>query len=216
MVPLVLISDASGLRQGDPLSLLLFVLAADMLSTIFSHALSTMALCGVSLPKYGNIFQLQYANDFIILITYDMEDLKTIKLTLYLFEGISGLTINFHKTCHYSTKFGTPPEQSALNTLNCTSSRLPIIYLGVPIAGRRPRRQEWKKLIASIRSGLFAWKANLLSIRGRLTLINLVMSAILIYLMSIFKLPTWVMKSIDHLISDFLLGVEKPKYRLAN
>ena len=48
----------------------------------------------------------QYVDDLIILTTRGIEDLRIIKLVLYLFEGTSSLGINFQKTCMYSSRFG--------------------------------------------------------------------------------------------------------------
>lgn len=90
--------------------------------------------------------------------------------------------INFHKTCmSVFTKFNSPPSQDDFQKLNCLPSVLPITYLGVPIVGRRPRKQDWKKLIALARAKLRSWKTKFLSLGGRLNLINLVFSTIPTY-----------------------------------
>ncbi|XP_039134368.1 uncharacterized protein LOC120271757 [Dioscorea cayenensis subsp. rotundata] len=203
-----------GLRQGDPLSLLLFVLVADVLSSMFNHALTSHILYGVPLGNFGNVCHLQYADDLIILSAGGTEDLKIIKLILFIYKDISGLAINLHKTCLFSTGFGSLPSQSSLGTLNCAASTLPITYLGVPIAGRRPRYQDWEVLIHKVKDRLTSWKANYLSLGGRLILINSVLSALPTYWMSIFRLPKWVVKRIDGLRRDFLWkgpDLDRPK-----
>lgn len=47
-----------------------------------------------------------------------LEDLKIVKLILYLFEGLMSLEANFSKTCLYSSYMGELPESVAANTLN--------------------------------------------------------------------------------------------------
>lgn len=130
MVPPVAIWYKRSLRQGGPLSPLLFVLVADVLSTMFTHALSSKVLFKVSLDNLGQVYHLQYANDLIILSDGGKEDLCVIKLILYLFEGIFGLAIDFHKTCLFSTKFNSLPSQENIQTLICLPSSLLITYLG--------------------------------------------------------------------------------------
>ncbi|XP_039118947.1 uncharacterized protein LOC120255122 [Dioscorea cayenensis subsp. rotundata] len=43
-----------GLRQGDSLSLMLFALVMDVLSSMFVHALNTKVLVGVPLGEFGS------------------------------------------------------------------------------------------------------------------------------------------------------------------
>lgn len=54
-----------GLRQIDPLSPLLFALAADVLSVMFTHALTSKVLLGIQLNHSYSIFHHQYADDLI-------------------------------------------------------------------------------------------------------------------------------------------------------
>jgi hypothetical protein len=49
------------------------------------------------------------------------------------------------------------------------------------------------------------WQGKLLSIGGRVTLLNYVISANLIYWMSIYRLPVYVRNAIDKLRKYFLL-----------
>lgn len=186
-----------GLRQGDPLSPLFFVLVTDVLSSLFTHALSSKILVGVHLGELGNKCNLHYADDLLIMSTGGLEDLRIIKLILYLFEGMTGLETNFSKTCLYSCRMGELLDSTAVATLNCALGLLPVSYLGIPLCSRRPRRQDWEGLILKVKSRLSTWKVQHLSLGGRLTLVNSVLSAIPTYWMSIFRLPCWVTKKID-------------------
>jgi hypothetical protein len=46
----------------------------------------------------GGVLILQYADDTILLLDDDLENARNIKFILCLFEQISGLKINFHKS----------------------------------------------------------------------------------------------------------------------
>lgn len=99
-----------GLRQGDPLSPLLSILVTDVLSAMFTHALNSKILIRVPLGEFGSKCNLHYADDLLILTSGGLEDLRIIKLILYLFEGMTGLETNFSKTCLYSSRIGELPD----------------------------------------------------------------------------------------------------------
>lgn len=206
-----------GLLQEDPLYPLLFILVTDVLSSIFKHALVLRVLVGVPLGSYNSSCNLHYANDLLVLTMGGLEDLRIVKLILYLFEGISGLQVNYSKTSLYSARRGWLPGVALAGTMNCDVAMLPLTYLGVPISGGRPRKQDWEGLIAKMRKCLTFWKSKHLLIGGRLTLLNSVLSAIPTYWMSVFKLPKWVIKAIKRVRRDFLWSgpdIDKPGCRL--
>lgn len=160
---------------------------------------------------------MHYADDLLILTSGGLEDLRIIKLILYLFEGMSGLETNFSKTCLYSSRMGELPDQAAAVTIQCNVGLLPVTYLGIPISGRRPRRQNWEGIIRKVRRRLVAWKMKHISLGGCLTLVNSVLSAIPTFWISIFRLPCWVIKNIDRIRRDFLWSgpdIDHPGCRL--
>ena len=88
-----------GLRQGDPLSLLLFDLAGDSLAILIERAVETGLieyLSGHLVDK--GVAILQYADDTILLLKDDFVQARNLKFILCLFEQMSGLKINFHKS----------------------------------------------------------------------------------------------------------------------
>ena len=85
-----------GVRQGDPLSPLLFNFVADYLARMVRQAQNNNLLCGLAanlIPK--SVAILQYADDTIICLKHDLEMARNMKLLLYLYALMSGLKINF-------------------------------------------------------------------------------------------------------------------------
>ena len=82
---------------------------------------------------------LQYADDTICSGEAPMENVKAIKVILRTFELVSGLKINFAKSCFGAIGMSDQWKQDAANYLNCSLLFIPLIYLGIPI-GANPRR----------------------------------------------------------------------------
>lgn len=159
------------------------MLVTNVLSSMFTHALTSKILVGVPLGEFGRKCNLHYTDDLLILMSGGVEDLRIIKLILYLFEDMAGLKTNFSKTCLYSSRMGELSDlaATATATLQCKVNRLPVTYLGIPISGRRPNRQDWEDVILKVRRRLAAWKMKHISLGGRLTLVNSVWSTIPTY-----------------------------------
>jgi len=87
-----------------------------------------------------------------------MSNVAAIKTMLWSFELVSGLKINFAKSCFGA--FGVSEEwvKNAADTLNCRLLSLPFSYLGIPI-GANPRRSEtWETIIVKCEKRLNKWK----------------------------------------------------------
>ena len=88
-----------GVRQGDPLSPLLFNFVVEALSAMLSAAYAAGHIQGVVPHLFpGGVSHLQYADDTLILIQANDEAVANLKFILLCFEDMSGLKINFHKS----------------------------------------------------------------------------------------------------------------------
>jgi hypothetical protein len=89
-----------GVRQGEPLSPLLFAIAADLLRSVINpeYALGNLHS---SFPQHQDVpFPVvQYADDTILVMQADVEQPLFLKELMHKITLSSGLTINFHKSC---------------------------------------------------------------------------------------------------------------------
>jgi hypothetical protein len=87
-----------GLRQGDPLSPILFNIVVYMLAILVNRAKGEGQFEG-HIPHLvdGALSILQYADDTILFLDHDVAKAANLKLLLVVFEQVSGLKTNYQK-----------------------------------------------------------------------------------------------------------------------
>jgi hypothetical protein len=102
-------------------------------------------------------------------------------------------------------------------TYSVVGRQFPMRYLGIPIHYRRLTLAEWKLIDERLQKWLSSWKNKLLSLGGRLILINSVLSNMVMHMISFFLLPKGVLHKLDYYRLRFFWqgDSEKTKYRLA-
>jgi exonuclease III len=207
-----------GLRQGDPMSPILFNIVADMLAILIDRAKADGQIRGI-IPHLldDGLSILQYADDTIIFLDHDPKQAKNLKLLLCAFEQLSGLKINFHKSEIFCYGAAKEMEQYYTNLFGCNSGVYPFRYLGIPMHHRQLLNSEWRKVEERFEHKLSCWKAKYLSYGGRLVLLNSVLSSLPMFMMSFFEIPRGVLKNLDYFRSRFFWqgSTDRHKYRLA-
>jgi hypothetical protein len=174
MMTLAIISrQKKGLRQGDPMSPILFNAVADMLALLIKRAKDDGQFSGV-IPHLveDGLSILQYADDTILFLDHDLDQAKSMKLLLSVFEELSGLKINFHKSeiiCYGTVK---DFENQYTELFGCNSGEYPFKYLGIPMHHRKLQNSDWRVIEERFEKKLASWKAKHLSYGGRLVLLN--------------------------------------------
>jgi retron-type reverse transcriptase len=87
-----------GVRQGDPLSPLLFVLAADFLQSMINKG-KNLGMLNLPIPvSLDSDFPIiQYADDTLIILEGDTRQIIFLKSVINTFSEITGLRVNFQK-----------------------------------------------------------------------------------------------------------------------
>jgi mannosylglycoprotein endo-beta-mannosidase len=98
----------------------------------------------------------------------------------------------------------------------CDLGSYPFRYLGIPMHHRKLINKDWKHVEERFQKRLNCWRSNLLSVGGRLVLINSVLSSLPMFMFSFFEVPRGVLKKLDYFISHFFWqsNDHKKKYRL--
>lgn len=121
-----------GLRQGGPLSPLLFNLVGDTLSMMLERAKNCGFIRGL-VPDLidGGLTHLQYADDTILFLNLDEESICNTKFLLCCFEAMSGLKINYQKSEIFVLEATIEQQREIADLFNCNIGTFLLKYLGV-------------------------------------------------------------------------------------
>ncbi|PNX82415.1 cysteine-rich receptor-like protein kinase, partial [Trifolium pratense] len=195
-----------GLRQGDPLSPFLFLIAAEGLTGMVNKAVNIGKFVGYRVNDPLRYQILQFADDTILMGDCSWDNVRTMKSILRGFELVSGLKINFLKSKLYGINAADNFLVAASSYLGCNVESIPFKFLGLPV-GANPRRQAtWKPIVESAAKKLSCWNSRNLSIGGRVTLINSVLSSLPLYFFSFYKAPRCVINQLVRIQRNFLWG----------
>ncbi|KAJ9535108.1 hypothetical protein OSB04_un001812 [Centaurea solstitialis] len=204
-----------GLRQGDPLSPFLFLLAGEVLQLMILNACNMGLFNGIRLVKSNrNISLLQFADDALIFGKWSRKNLVALTKILTCFYDVSGLRINLSKCNLFGIGVSDPVVKDMADKIRCQVSSLPFTYLGLPVGGNMKKKALWSVVVEKINKKLSAWKSKCISIGGRLTLIQSVLSAIPLFFFSLFKAPKAILKLLESIRRRFFWGFKDDEKKL--
>lgn len=196
-------SGTKGLRQGDPLSPYLFVLAMEVLPQLL-NANYMNGRIGYH-PKASNplISHLAFADDLMIFFDGERNSLISIADTLEVFSSWSGLTMNRNKTELFIAGLNQV-EADDIAALGFALGSLPVRYLRMPLMHRKLQICDYRPLIDQLKCRFSSWTLRALSYAGRTVLISSVIYSSVNFWCSSFILPKGCIKLIESLCSRFL------------
>jgi hypothetical protein len=110
-----------GIRQRDPLSPLIFVLAADLLQSAINKAFRDGLLSAPFSPDFGMDFPIiQYADDTLIIMPASTQQIVVMKDILEKYAASTGLMINFHKSSLISINLSATMDTNIVQILGCS------------------------------------------------------------------------------------------------
>lgn len=162
------ISCSRGVRQGNPLSPLLFCRVEEMLSRGIQNLVVAGCLQLMSGPRGALVpSHAFFADDLMIFCRGHKQSLTHSR-------------VNF-----------------LASNLGFNPGNLPFNYLGIPIFTGKPRKNHLLPIVDRIKAKLATWKGKLLSYMGRVQLVKSVLHGILIHSFTVYPLPTNLLNHLE-------------------
>lgn len=195
-----------GVRQGDPLSPLLFVVAADLLQSIVNKAANDNVLAHPLGNSFGGDFPIiQYADDTLVILPAEEQQLINLKEIHDTFAISTGLRVNFMKSFIVPINVDPQKTSSLANAFGCQLGQMSFTYLSLPLGTTRPTVEEYLPLVSKVERRMMGLY-KLLRYSGRLLLVNSVLSSLPTYYLCTLKIPLGTIDQVDkyrkHLLWD--------------
>ncbi|XP_062080350.1 uncharacterized protein LOC133785111 [Humulus lupulus] len=203
-----------GLRQGDPMSPLLFVLIMEYLTRSLQLAALSSPFRYHPMCKSLKLINLCFADDLLLFCKGYLPVVRAVKEVLDDFASATGLSINSDKSHVFFGGVSNIDRTRIALELNLSEGSFPLNYLGVPMRPTKWKHEDCEVIIQKFRLKIQNWASRHLSFAGRIQPINLVLLGLRNYWMSIFVLPQSIVKEIEKICQGFLWGSSGQRSKL--
>jgi len=200
-----------GLRQGCPLSPLLFLLVAEGLSRAISEAKVEGRFQGIQVAPNLNITHLLFVDDVLIFCSGNRRETRVLKEILDLFSKATGMELNAGKSSLTTNRLRPTEEEELLRYFPFNAAGLDegLKYLGFSLKANLYLKRDWVWLVGKVEKRLRVWSHKWLSRAGRLVLVKSVLEAIPVYWMSLAWIPKGILEIIRRICFKFLWSGKK-------
>ncbi|KAH9799959.1 reverse transcriptase domain-containing protein [Citrus sinensis] len=207
-----LIRPQRGLRQGCPLSPYLFILCAEVFSSLLMQAENQNLIHGVRFGNTITVSHLLFADDSLIFTRATIDDCKHLKAIFDCYSMASGQLFNLDKSSMFFSGKTKADQVAAIKEI----FQLKVVsrhekYLGLPSMVGRNKRNFFDDLKLRVKSKISNWQHKHFSSGGKEVLIKAIAQAIPTYAMSVFKIPLGLCEDVQKIIARFWWGSQDDK-----
>ena len=197
------IKHGRGLRQGDPLTPLLFDIAIDPIHHILCKA-TAQGLLHKLRGRIPTIRTSLYTDDAAIFMAPIKKDIDFLASTLALFGNVTGLVTNCSKSQVVAIRCENVDLDTILQAFPASRTTFPMKYLGLPLTVGRLKSSHFQPLIDKAASKLVPWMGKHATMAGRSVLVKAVLTSVVIYFITVIDVPAGVLKKIDGIRRAYL------------
>eukprot|EP00253_Pinus_taeda_P031439 PITA_31439 len=206
-----------GLRQGCPLSPLLFLLVMEALSRLICSPKREGSIRGLKITEECYLTHLLFVDDVLILLDGSIQDTSSFNRILNLFAHATGMEVNKEKST--ITLVGTSVNESFSTKHAFPYSTQPLDrglkYLGYWLKPTNQKIAGWGRLVSKIEKKISCWYFRYLSRAGRLTLIKSVLEATPVFWMALAWILRNILAKIQRLCNRYLWAGNEEKRTFA-
>ncbi|XP_021724874.1 uncharacterized protein LOC110692183 [Chenopodium quinoa] len=146
-----------GVRQGDPMSSLLFVIVMEYLARLLKKVSKLRSFMFHYGCKGLHLNHMIFADDLMLFAYGDRKSVDYLIRALTMFEKVSGLKANSEKTAIYFGNVNEGIKQSILDLTGFVEGSAPFRYLGIPLNAKYLRVSDFDVLIDKMLQKLMCW-----------------------------------------------------------
>ena len=202
-------------RQGCPISALLFIIVAEILAINIRSNKNIRGLNFIRKDIKEEYKIVQLADD----TTLFLADIKSVSQSVALFhkfETVSGLTINLEKT--EVIPLGRLKKlniklPSELKKINLNTGPFKTLGIWFSNNDKEILDMNFYSRIEKIKTLLQIWSGRHLSLKGKITVLKTLVIPQISFLFSVLFVPLYILEDIDKLLLSFLWNKKTPKVK---
>lgn len=204
-IPTSSFSLKRSVRQGCPLSPLMFIMAFDVLSLQLQLAITRGTIQGVTFSRIGvRTLHNMYADDLAALIRAVLRYIEEFKRLLTWFGALSGLLCAWEKTLASFIPAGPPPPELRLYPWTWEENTSASPLLGVPMAESIAQERMESMLVQKLDSQISKYQQIALSFAARVLVANSLILGCIWYLLIVWAGEERFLKRLQRMVDKFV------------